>query len=126
MKSLVIGSNITSIPANAFSNCPALESVTGGSGLKTIGTKAFANCPNLKVFNISSKTLKKIGPYAFSGDTALTLLQIGRTTKLTKSGVKNSLKESSVKTVKVKKKLVKKYKKFFKTGNCGKKVTVRK
>ncbi|MBR5945364.1 MAG: leucine-rich repeat protein [Lachnospiraceae bacterium] len=33
MKSLVIGSNITSIPANAFSNCPALESVTGGSGL---------------------------------------------------------------------------------------------
>lgn len=126
IKKLVIGSNITSIPANAFANCPALESVTGGSGLKMIGTQAFANCPNLKVFNITSKTLKKIGASAFSGDKALTFLQIRKTTKLTKAGVKNSLKGSSVKTVKVKKSKVKKYKKFFKTGNCGKKVTVRK
>lgn len=126
LKSLVIGSNVTSIGANAFSNCQYLESVTGGSGLKTIGTKAFANCPNLKVFNISSKTLKKIGAFAFSKDTALTTLQFKKTTKLTKAGVKNSLKESSVKTVKVKKSKVKKYKKFFKTKNCGKKVKVQK
>lgn len=126
MKTLVIGSNITSIPSNAFSNCPALESVTGGSNLKMMGSKAFANCPNLKVFNISSKTLKKIGDSSFEGDTALTTLLIRNTTKLTKAGVKNSLKGSSVKTVRVKKKQVKKYKKFFKTGNCGKKVTVKK
>ena len=126
LKSLVIGSNVTSIGANAFSNCQYLESVTGGSRLKTIGTKAFANCPNLKVFNISSKTLKKIGAFAFSKDTALTTLQLKNTTKLTKAGVKNALKESSVKTVKVKKSKVKKYKKFFKTKNCGKKVKVQK
>ncbi|MBR5945365.1 MAG: leucine-rich repeat protein [Lachnospiraceae bacterium] len=91
-----------------------------------IGSKAFAFCPNLKVFNISSKTLKKICANAFEGDTALTTLFIRNTTKLTKAGVKNSLKGSSVKTVKVKKNKVKKYKKFFKTGNCGKKVTVKK
>lgn len=126
LKSLVIGSNVASIADNALSGCPNLESVTGGAGLKTIGANAFANCPKLKLFNISSKTLKKIGTYAFSGDTALTTLQLKKTTKLTKSGVKNSLKDSSVKTVKVKKSKVKKYKKIFKAKNCGKKVKVKK
>ena len=126
MKTLVIGSNVTSISDNALSGCTRLESVTGGAGLKTIGSKAFANCPNLKVFNISSRKLKKIGAFAFSGDTALTILQIKKTTKLTKNGVKNSFKGSSVKTVKVKKSKVKKYKKFFKKKNCGKKVKVKK
>ena len=126
MKTLVIGSNVSSIMDNALAGCPELESVTGGSGLKTIGSKAFANCPKLKVFNISSKTLKKIGAFAFSKDTALTTLQFKKTTKLTKAGVKNSLKESSVKTVKVKKSKVKKYKKIFKKKNCGKKVKVQK
>ena len=41
-------------------------------------------------------------------------------------GVKNSLKGSSVKTVKVKKKKVRKYKKFFKKKNSGKSVKVKK
>ena len=126
LKTLVIGSNVSEILDNAFAGCPELESVTGGAGLKTVGTKAFANCPKLKVFNISSKTLKKIGAFAFSGDKALTTLLLKKTTKLTKSGVKNSLKESSVKTVKVKKKKIKKYKKIFKKKNCGKKVKVKK
>lgn len=126
LKTLVIGSNVSFINDNALLGCPELESVTGGKGLKTIGAKVFANCPKLKVFNISSKTLKKIGANAFEGDTALTTLFIRNTTKLTKAGVKGSLKGSSVKTVKVKKSKVKKYKKFFKTGNCGKKVTVKK
>ena len=53
-------------------------------------------------------------------------MQVKKTTKLTKSGVKNSLKGSSVKTVKVKKSKVKKYKKIFKKKNCGKKVKVKK
>ncbi|MBO4681288.1 MAG: leucine-rich repeat domain-containing protein [Clostridiales bacterium] len=126
LKSLVIGSNVTSIGANAFSNCQYLESVTGGAGLKTIGAKAFENCPNLKVFTINSKVLSKIGAYAFNGDKALTTLQLKKTTKLTKAGVKNSLAGSSVKTVKVKKKKVKKYKKFFKKNNSGKSVKVKK
>ena len=126
VKTLVIGSNVSSIANEAFAGCPELESVTGGSGLKTIGARAFANCPKLKVFSISSKSLKKIGAYAFNADKALTTLQVKKTTKLTKSGVKNSLKGSSVKTVKVKKSKVKKFKKIFKKKNCGKKVKVKK
>ena len=126
MKTLVIGSNVTSIADSAFKSCIALVSVTGGAKLKTIGLEAFANCPNLKVFNIASKTLSKIGPYCFNGDTALTTLQLKKTTKLTKSGVKHSLGRSSVKTVKVKKSKVKKYKKIFKKKNCGRKVKVKK
>ena len=126
LKTVVIGSNVTSIADNAFSNCPELVSVTGGAKLVTIGARAFANCPKLKVFSISSKSLKKIGAYAFNADKALTTLQVKKTTKLTKSGVKKSLKGSSVKTVKVKKSKVKKYKKIFKKKNCGKKVKVKK
>ena len=126
MKSLSIGKNVLTIADGAFSNCPELETVTGGYKLTTIGSKAFEKCPKLKVFNITSKSLKKIGAFAFSGDTALTTLVINKTTKLTKSGVKNSLKGSSVKTVKVKKSKVKKFKKIFKKKNSGKKVSVKK
>ena len=126
IKELVIGANVQTIDNYAFSGCTYLESVTGGAGLKSIGKRAFEKCPKLKVFNIASKTLKKIGPYAFSGDKAFKTLQVRKTTKLTKSGVKKSLKGSSVKTVKVKKSKVKKYKKIFKKKNCGKKVKVKK
>ncbi len=126
LKYLVLGSNVTSIADKALSGCPELVSVTGGTGLKTIGTRAFEKCPKLKVFSISSKTLSKIGPFAFSGDTALKTVQVKKTTKLTKSGVKKSLAGSAVKTVKVKKSKVKKYKKIFKKKNCGKKVKVKK
>ena len=126
MKELVIGSNIVEIYDNSFAGCTNLVSVTGGSGLVSIGTNAFAYCSNLKTFNITSKKLKKIGASAFSGDKLLTTLQFKKTTKLTKSGVKNSLKGSSVKTVKVKKSKVKKYKKIFTKKNCGRKVKVKK
>ena len=97
-----------------------------GYALKTIGTRAFEKCPKLKTFKINSNSLKKIGNYAFSGDKALKTLYLKKTTKLTKSGVKKSLKGSSVKTVKVKKSKVKKYKKIFKKKNCGRKVKVKK
>ena len=126
LKSVVLGSNITSIADNAFKDCTALESVTGGPKLVKIGTRAFEHCPKLKVFNISSKTLTKISPFAFNGDKSLTTLQLKNTTMLTKAGIKNSLKGSSVKTIKVKKSKVKKYKKIFKKKNCGKKVKVKK
>ena len=126
LKTLVIGSNVSVIADGAFADCQNLESVTGGAGLKTIGAKAFANCPGLKVFTINSKVLSKIGANAFSADVLLTTLNIKKTTKLTKAGVKNSLAGSSVKTVKVKKKKVKKYKKFFKKKNSGRSVKVKK
>ena len=75
---------------------------------------------------ITSNMFSKIGPFSFSGDKALKTLYLKKTTKLTKSGVKKSLKGSSVKTVKVKKSKIKKYKKYFKKSNSGKKVKVKK
>lgn len=109
-----------------IANCLNLESVTGGAGLKAIGSNAFANCPKLKVFTINSKVLYRIGASAFYADKALVTLNLKKTTKLAKGGVKNSLKGSSVKTVKVKKSKVRKYKKFFKKKNSGRGVKVKK
>ncbi len=126
LKTVVIGTNVTSIADGAFSNCENLVSVKGAAGLKTIGTRAFENCPNLQAFIMYSKVLSKIGPYAFNGDKLLTKINLKYTTKLTKAGIKNSLKGSSVQIVKVKKKKIKIYKKIFKTKNCGKKVKVKK
>ncbi|MCR4776396.1 MAG: leucine-rich repeat domain-containing protein [Saccharofermentans sp.] len=74
----------------------------------------------------STSKLSKIAGYAFSNDYSLKTLYLKKTTKLTKSGVMNSLKYSRVKTVKVKKSKVKKYKKIFKKSNSGRKVTVKK
>ena len=53
-------------------------------------------------------------------------LDIKNTVKLTKAGVKKSLKKSYVKTVKVKKAKVKPYKKIFKKSNSGRSVKVKK
>ena len=123
---VVIGANVTVIDAYAFMGCSNLVKISGGSRLKTIGTKAFASCPKLKTFVISSKYLAKIGSYSFSGDKSLKTIYIKNTTKLSKKGVKKSLKGSKVKTVKVKKSKVKKYKKYFKKSNSGRKVKVKK
>ena len=77
-----------------------------------------------------SKNIKKVSSKAFSGSKATKL--IVKSKKLTKKSVKNSLKGSKVKTVKVKvgtwkqnKAYVKKYKKIFTKSNAGKKVTVK-
>ena len=78
---------VNKITATAFKNSTALVSVSIG----------------LTSFKITSKKLKKIGSYAFSGDKLLKTIYIQKTTKLTKKGVKKSMKSSSIKTVKVKK-----------------------
>ena len=75
---------------------------------------------------ITSKVLNKIGQKAFYYDSKLKTIYIKNTTKLSKSGVKKSLTGSSVKTVKVKKSKVRKYKKFFKKSNSGRSVKVKK
>lgn len=126
IKTVSIGANVTSIDSYAFYGCSNLTKVSGGAKLQIIGAKAFGNCPRLSSFTITSSTLKKIGTYAFYKDKKLKTINIKKTTKLTKSGVKNSLKSSSVKTVKVKKSKVKAYKKYFKKSNSGRKVKVKK
>lgn len=100
--------------------------VYGGKALQTINASTFAYCSRLKSFSIASPVLKKIGPNTFYKDKKLKTIYIQKTTRLTKAGVKKSLKGSSVKTVKVKKSKVKKYKKYFKKKNSGRKVKVKK
>ena len=126
IKTVYIGANVAVIDTNAFFGCPNLVKVSGGAGLKVIGQNAFARCPKLSTFIITSKVLYKIGPQAFYKDSRLKTVYVKNTTKLTKSGVKKSLKGSSVKTVKVKKSKVYKYRKFFKKSNSGRKVKVKK
>lgn len=126
IKTLSIGANIKIIDSYAFYGCSNMTSVSGGKSLVTIGSYAFASCSKLKSFNITSAALGKIGPYTFKKDKKLKTIKIKRTVKLTKAGVKKSLKGSSVKTVKVKKSKVKKYKKIFKKKNSGRSVKVKK
>ena len=126
IKTVYIGNNIAIIDASAFYGCSNLTKVSGGKVLKTIGSSAFAKCSKLKSFSIASTVLSKIGTYTFNKDSKLKTIYIKYTTKLTKSGVKKSLKGSKVKTVKVKKSKVKKYKKYFKKKNSGRSVKVKK
>ena len=126
VKTVFIGGNVTTIDSNAFYGCSKLYKVNGGARVQKIGTSAFRACAKLRIFSVSSYALKKIGVTAFSGDKALKTLQIKKTSRLTKSGVKKSLKGSSIKTVKVKKAKIKKYKKYFKKSNSGRSVKVRK
>ncbi|MGI6032282.1 MAG: leucine-rich repeat protein [Coriobacteriales bacterium] len=116
---------VTAIGKKAFAKRGKLVKVTGCKNLKSIGKSAFAGCKKLKKVSISSKSLKSIGKSAFSGCKKLKTLSVAKTTKLTKKGVKGSLKGSKIKTVKVKKAKLKAYKKIFKKKNCGRKVAVK-
>ncbi len=122
----MLGSNVVVIVNNAFFGCVNLTKVYGGARVKTIGANAFARCTKLSSFTITSKVLNKIGTYVFARDSKLKTISIKNTTKLTKKGVKKSLKSSKVKTVKVKKSKVSKYRKYFTKKNCGRKVKVKK
>ena len=124
--SVYIQENVATIGKSAFLGCANLTKVSGGKSITTIGDQAFAACPMLNTFIITSSSLKKIGTFAFSKDVALTEIYINKTTKLTKTNVKKSLKNSSVKTVRVKKSKVSAYKKIFTKANAGRKVTVKK
>ena len=126
LQRIVLPASLISIGDFAFHDCYNLVSVTGGAGLKTIGRQAFEFDSRLKTFKITSKKLKKIGVGAFRCCFALKTISIKKTTKLTKKGVKGSLYLSSVKTVKVKKSKVRKYKKIFRRGNSGRSVKVKK
>lgn len=126
IKTLSIGSNVKYIDSYAFYGCKNLTKVSGGKNLLSIGTKAFAYCSKLKSFSISSAVLNKISPYTFQKDKKLKTITIKQTTKLTKAGVKKSLKGSKVKKIKVKKSKVKAYKKIFKKSNSGRSVKVKK
>ena len=118
---------LTTIGAQAFYGC-GLKKMTLSASVKTVGSQAFAGCTKLASFTTNAK-LKSIGASAFAKCSKLKKLLV-KTSVLTKKGVKKSLKGSSVTKVKLTSKAakakLKKYKKFFAKGNCGKKVTVSK
>lgn len=57
---------VTSVPASAFENYEALESITLSSTIKSIGDNAFSGCVNVAGITIPS-ALESIGKKAFSG-----------------------------------------------------------
>ena len=95
--------NVTGIAKNAFKGCSKLKSVTIGKNVETIGAKAFYGCKKLKTITIKTTKLtsKTVGKNAFKGT------------------VKNA-------KVKVPKKSLKVYKKFFYKKGLNKKAKIKK
>lgn len=117
---------VTEIGTEAFKNNMRISKVTVPKEVRQIGKSAFAECKKLNSFTAGA-SITKIGAYAFKGDGKLKTVTV-RTGKLTESGVKDSLKGSSVKKIKLAYSAVGKksyYKKLFKKSNSGKKVKVK-
>ena len=58
-RSVTIGSNVTSIEANAFFNCKKLTKVNVGKKLNKVHKKAFKKCQTKKISVKLPKNLKK-------------------------------------------------------------------
>ncbi len=67
--------NITAIPANAFSGCQNLEEITIPASVTAIGNRAFNGCKALTSITIPD-SVETIGNYAFSECKALTSITI--------------------------------------------------
>lgn len=118
---------VTKIADNAFTNNKRITQVIIGKNICVIGKNAFKGCTKLKGITLT-ENVKLIGANAFSGDKKLTTLTIV-SNKLTKKGVKNSLKGSYIKTIRLKGAAKKSYKKFcqyFKKDNSGRSVKIKK
>jgi hypothetical protein len=64
VKSVYIGTNVTTLPVYAFNNCYSLTSISIPSTVTSIGTYAFNNCYALAYISIPS-TVTSIGTNAF-------------------------------------------------------------
>ena len=60
IKSVTIGSGVTSIGWNAFADCTSLTSVTIGSSVTSIGLDAFADCTGLTNINYNAAEITNI------------------------------------------------------------------
>ena len=119
-----------SIAKRAFQGCKQLKAVTLGDNVQSIGRAAFKNDVKLKIVTLG-EDVQSIGKYAFNNTPKLSKLAIA-TDELTKSGVKGSLKKSSITKVVVdtgkdsaNKKLANTYASYFTKANCGANVTVK-
>lgn len=74
----VLGLPVTSIYADAFSNCSGLESVYIPETVKSIGGNAFKGCSKLSSVSIEGEGLETIGNQAFMECSSLTEITIPR------------------------------------------------
>ena len=70
LKTLVIGSGLSSINQKTFAGCSALENVTIGSSVITIGQSAFSGCTALSEIDIPTN-ITTIAQEAFAGCSSL-------------------------------------------------------
>ena len=75
IKSVIIGSNVTSIGESAFYDCDGLTSVTIGDSVTSIGQSAFQYCSGLTSVTIPD-SVTSIGNHAFYGCSGLTSVTI--------------------------------------------------
>lgn len=117
---------VIKVADNAFIKNKKITQIVIGKNVTEIGKKAFKGCKNLKRLIVPAN-VKSIGAYAFSGTEKLTVLTI-TTEKLTKKDVKNALKGSSIKSIKLKgdaRKVYKKYCAYLKKSNSGRNIEIR-
>ena len=72
--SLVIGNNVTNLPAGLFKDSN-VHQVVLGSNVRTIGSKTFSNCTNLSTITMS-ESLQTIDEMAFLGCSSLVRIDI--------------------------------------------------
>ena len=96
---------VTAIAPNAFKNNKKLKKLTVGANVENIGAGAFSGCKAMKNMVIKTGVLNKVGKKAFY--------------------TTGSRKYSSLK-IKVPKKMLKKYKKWFRSAKLSKKAKVKK
>lgn len=117
---------VTSIADNAFAKNKKITKVIIGKNVISIGKNALRNCSKLKIVEVKSTILNRIGANTFRGDKKLSKITL-KTTRLTKKSIgKNALKGTNKKlVVKIPKKMVSKYKAYFK-GKGNKTIQVKK
>lgn len=120
--SLTIGNNVSSIESYAFYGCTKLSKINFGKSVSIIENSAFRKCPKLTSI-ILPKCIKKIDKYCFYGCKKLKNITIKSNTVVTvgKGAIKNI---SNKAVIRVPSKLLKKYRKEFKT-NTGFKKTMK-
>lgn len=88
---------VKAISANAFKNCKKLKSVTIGTNITSIGKKAFYKCTKLKTIKLLSTKAPKTGKQAFKGiKTKCRITVPKKMTKKQLSTLKARLKKAGV------------------------------